>query len=252
MKLSGSEHKYVEAIQVQRMEAISFLSAGISHDINNLLMGILNYTYAIKGMNPNRYIQERLEGIIGCCEKMAEMLKRLMLIGKSVHHLKIELINLNEEIKNTVTLLQGAIPSNIKIEVSLCEDLSSIYADVAAMDEIITNLILNAIQAMSDGGLIEIGTDVTIITQRDCEKHANAYPGRFVALSIADNGPGIPKEILPKIFDFRFSTKNSHGLGLAMVYALVEMHDGWIHVESEVGKGTKFVIYLPIEKVVKP
>ncbi len=87
------------------------------------------------------------------------MLKRLMPIGKSVHQLKIELINLNEEIKNTVTLLQGAIPSNIKIEVSLCEDLSSINADVAAMDEIITNLILNAIQAMSDGGLIEIGTD---------------------------------------------------------------------------------------------
>lgn len=247
MKLSYSGHKCIEAIQIQRMEAISFLAAGLSHDINNLLMGVLHYTYAIERMNPNRHIQERLEGIIGCCEKMGEMLKRLMLLGKKPHRLKIELLDLNEEIKNTVKALQSVIPPNIKIKAPLCANLPFIYADATAIAEIVTNLMLNTIQAMPDGGLIEIKTGVAIITQGDCEDHANAYPGRFVVITIADNGPGIPEEILPKIFDSHFSTKGSHGLGLAIVYALVDKHGGWIHVESEVGKGTKFMIYFPLK-----
>ena len=247
MKPLYSGHKCIEAIQIQRMEAISFLAAGLSHDINNLLMGILHYTYAIKRMNPNRHIQEQLEGIIACCEKMGEMLKRIMLLGKNPYHLKIELLDLNEEIKNTVKALQSVIPSNIKIKFPLCANLPFIYADAAAIAEIITNLVLNAIQSMPDGGLIEIKTSVAIITQGDCKKHANAYPGRFVVITIADNGPGIPEEILPRIFDSHFSTKGSHGLGLAIVYALVDKHGGWIHVESEVGKGTKFMIYLPLK-----
>ncbi len=238
------DHKHVEAIQVQRMEAISFLAAGISHDIKNLLMVILNCASVIKEMNTNRDIQKRIEVIISCCEKMNEMLKRLMLIGKS-NHLKFTQVNLNEEVRNTIRLLESKIPACIEIKTSL-GDIPPIYADSTAVGEIIVNLITNAIQAMPKGGLIEIRTAFTTVTKEDCKAHANAYPGRFVTLSITDNGPGIPKEMLPKIFDFGFSTKNSYGIGLAMVYVLVEMHGGWIHVESEIGKGTMFMIFLPV------
>jgi len=239
------DHKHIEAIQAQRMEAISFLSASIAHDIKNLLLVILSCASVIKRMNPNRDIQNRVEIIINCCKKMNEMLNRLMLIGRSINHLKIRSINLNKEVKNTVRLLESKIPSCIEIKTSL-GDIPLIYADSTAVGEIITNLITNAIQAMSDGGFIDIRTAFTTVTKEDCKAHANAYPGRFVTLSITDNGPGIPKEMLPRIFDVGFSTKNSHGLGLAIVYALVEMHSGWIHVESEIGKGTKFVIFLPV------
>ncbi len=245
MKFPYLDHKHIEAIQTQRMEAISFMAAGISHDIKNLLLVILNYTHTIKRINSNKDIQERLDIIISCCEKINEMLKRLMLIGKSINHLKIESINLNEEIKNTVRSLESKISSGIEIKASL-GDIPLIYADATAIGEIITNLILNAIQAMPNAGLIEIRTAFTTVTKEECKDHANAYPGRFVTLSIIDNGPGIPMEILPKIFDFGFSSKNSYGIGLAMVYALVEMHAGWIHVESEVGKGTRFVIFIPV------
>jgi len=245
MEFTYLDHKHIEAIQAQRMEAISFLAAGISHDIKNLLLVILSCASVIKRMNPNRDIQNRIEVIISCCEKMDEMLKKLMLIGKSINHLRIDLINLNEEIKNTLKLLESKIPSCIEIKTSL-GDIPLIYADSTAIGEIITNLITNAIQAMPDGGFIEIKTAFTTVTKEDCKDHANAYPGRFVVLSIIDNGPGIPKEMLPRIFDFGFSTKNSHGLGLAMVYGLVEMHKGWIHVESEMERGTRFIIFLPV------
>ncbi|MDL1969991.1 MAG: ATP-binding protein [Candidatus Desulfofervidaceae bacterium] len=240
-------HKCIEAIQAHRMEAISLMVAGISHDINNLLTGIWAHTGVIQRLARDKEIKERSVHIAQLCARITDMLKKVILLTKDGHHLKLQALNLNQEVEKNLQMLKGMILPSIKLKSYLYPYLPPIYADPTAVTEIITNLVLNAAHVLNSGGVIKIKTSVTTVTESECMEHANAYPGKFVTLTVADNGPGIAPEDLPRVFDPCFSTKNSHGLGLAIVYMLMNAHAGWVHVESKLERGTQFLLYFPVK-----
>lgn len=249
--LPCQRHKCIEVMQTHRMEAISSLVAGLSHDINNFLMGIWAHIRVIERLTSNREIKERVVHIAQLCERITDMLKKMMLLAKDGRHLKPELLNLNQAVEKNLQMLKGMIPPSIALKTQFYSNLPLIYADPTAVTEIVSNLILNATHALNSGGVIEVKTSVATVTESECTAHANAYPGTFVTLTVADNGPGINPENLPRIFDPYFSTKNSHGLGLAIVYMLINAHAGWVHVESKLGVGTQFMLYFPLRLVDK-
>ncbi len=247
-------HKCIEAIQAHRMEAIRLMIAGMSHDLNNLLMGIWAHSSSIQRLTLDKEIRKKCVGIARLCEKMTDMIKKMLLLTKNGCQLRPGRLNLNQEVEKNLQMLRDMISLSIKIKMDLDPALPLIYADSTAITEIITNLVLNAAQALSPGGVITIKTSVVTVTENDCLEHANAYPGKFVTLTVVDNGPGISPEDLPRIFDPYFSTKKgcrNHGLGLAVVYALMDAQAGWVHVESELKKGTKFELYFPIRSMTR-
>ena len=149
-----------------------------------------------------------------------------------------------------MNLLRRLLPENITIDLRPGRALASVNADPTQLEQVIINLCVNARDAMESGGKLSIETDNAVIDERDCELHPWAKQGRFVRLRVTDTGAGMAAEVLERVFDPFFTTKGKQrgtGLGLATVYGIVEQHGGLVHVDSEVGLGTAFKVYLPAD-----
>jgi CheY-like chemotaxis protein len=159
-------------------------------------------------------------------------------------------IDLNDLLRRLMQLLRRLLPENIAIDVRTAEGLGAVSADTTQLEQVIINLCVNARDAMERGGSLLIETDDALIDERDCELCPWARPGRFVRLTVTDNGVGMTAEVRERVFDPFFTTKSNHrgtGLGLATVYGIVQQHGGLVHVYSEVGQGTTFKVYLPAD-----
>lgn len=244
-----SAKKIDHDVQSQKLEALGQFAGGIAHDFNNILSIIEGYVYiAIKKMDKGELKKDDLEKILKSTEKGSGLTRQLLSFGKMKVDVE-EKINLAEALKEFHVLLRPALGEKINLFMTIPEHPVWVTASKDQITQILLNLSINSRDAMPKGG------DLSIIFMPCREEHmpkslSKKYPGtNFVRMNVTDNGEGIPESIFSKIFDPFFTTKdqsNGVGLGLSVVYGIVNQLLGGIEVSSQVGGGTSFDIYLPI------
>ncbi|MFH0925032.1 MAG: PAS domain S-box protein [bacterium] len=243
------EKMQAQLFQAQKLEAIGLLAGGIAHDFNNLLTVIQGFTnLAMKRTDNSEPLYSDLKRVQAASEKASNLVRQLLLFSRRQPTV-IKSIDINKIINRLFKMLHRLIGENITIKIDLEKDIWPIKADEGNIEQSIMNLAINARDAMPHGGKLTILTrNMTLIDKR-CECTKEIRSGRFVYLAIKDTGIGIEKDIIPHIFEPFFTTKKvgrGTGLGLSVVYGIVNQHGGCLDIESEVGKGTRFDIYLPV------
>jgi signal transduction histidine kinase len=234
-----------QRIRSHTLESIGILAGGIAHDFNNLLGIILGDIQVAKfALQPNDKAFKRLHDAEVACEKAGELSKRLITFATGGEPLR-RTTSIVDVITETAPALLRHSPVVMTIEFP--EDLHAVAIDEGQMKQVINNLVLNAIEAMPDGGSLTVRGRNVQLTAKD---NLPLPTGDYIKISFHDTGVGIPAENIPKIFEPYFSTKDTYsqkglGLGLAVCYSVLKRHDGLITVESEVRKGSTFHIYLP-------
>ncbi len=234
--------------QAQKMEAIGQLAGGVAHDFNNLLTVILgNVSLQMAGLPPDVPSRELLAAAEQAALRGAELTRQLLGFSRKTT-LRPQPTDLNRIASEAVTLLRRTIDPRIRIEIKTVPDLWAAHADPSQMNQVLMNLCLNARDAMPGGGRLLLETENLALDEEYMRLYLGTRAGEFVRLRVSDTGHGMPPEVRARIFEPFFTTKGvgkGTGLGLAMVYGIVNQHDGWIDCYSEVGKGTCFEIYLP-------
>lgn len=232
----------------QKMEAVGLLAAGIAHDFNHVLTTILGCSQMMAlRMRENNPMRNMAEEIYDAAERASGLTRQLLALGrKQVMEMKV--VNLNTIIENISRMIGRLIGDNISMRVNLTDSPCNIKADAGQVEQVIMNLVINARDAMPNGGALTIETREMAVDDQYAAKHPGLESGSYALLSVADTGIGMSREMREKIFEPFVSTKNADqgtGLGLATVYGIVRQHNGHIHVSSEPGKGATFTIYLP-------
>lgn len=246
-----------QLLHSQKMEAIGTLAGDIAHDFNNILTTIIGYgqlarlkidNFSCSSESFRKEICFYLDTIISSGTKAGNLTKQLLTFSRKqkLEIKKVDLYNLGLNLRK---LIQKGIGENIKVDIVDPNDKMITNADSSGMEQVITNLVINASHAIPEEkeGKIEISFKRVFIGPNEIENISESREGEFLCLSVSDNGAGIPKENLEKIFDPFFTTKDVNkgtGLGLSMVYGIVKQHGGFIQVESEMGRGTTFRIFL--------
>lgn len=238
-----------EFLHSKKMEAIGKLSAGISHDFNNMLTAIINFANLIElKAQENEEIKKYAKQILMVSERATNLTKALLTYSRKMPF-NPKILNINDLIKSSIGYMEKIIGENIVLKLILKEDIHNIYADPYQLEHILINLLSNAKDAMPEGGIIYIETQEDTLDKEFIKSHRYGKVGRYVKISISDTGTGIGKEIQDKIFDPFYTTKadgKGTGIGLSIVYGIVKQHNGYINLYSEKGRGTTFNIYLPI------
>ena len=246
--LDISKEKALEEqlLQSQKLETIGRLTGGIAHDFNNMLGVILGNTQlAMMNLSPDDIATEFCSEVEKATHRAAEFTHQLLAFSRR-QVLEMKTIDLNDILANFERMVQHIIGESIEMEITYKADLPLIKADSAQINQILLNLMVNAREAMPDGGKLIIETDVLYVDEKQAPLFADAPHGYYVLISITDTGIGMDKEMLTKIYEPFFTTK-SHGtgLGLSVVYGIVKQHGGFIDVHSQPGKGTTFKVYFP-------
>ncbi len=237
--------------QAQRLEALGTLAGGIAHDFNNLLQAILGYSDLLlmdSKVGDRGHIE--LSGIAKAAQMGARLTKRLLTLSRQ-EKADAELVDFNQLISDMGGLLQRIVPSMIEIKMELASDLSPIMADRGQMEQVLMNLAINAKDAMPEGGCLTFKTDLFELAS--CSEPLNARLGAgetCVRLEVSDTGFGMVPDVAEHAFEPFFSTKprdKGSGLGLSMVYGIIKGHGGHVSIESEEGRGTRFIISLPCD-----
>jgi len=233
-----------ELLKSQKLESVGILAGGIAHDFNNILMAILgNISMAKMFAKPGDKIFERLSEAEKASLRARDLTQQLLTFSRGGEPVRKH-ISISELIQDSATFaLTG---SDVRCEFSLPGDLWPVEVDDGQISQVINNLVINADQAMPEGGIIKVRAENIIV---DKDHSLPLKEGRYVKISIEDQGIGIPKEHLSKIFDPYFTTKQKgSGLGLATTYSILKKHGGYITVESELRVGSIFHIYLPASR----
>lgn len=230
----------------QRMEAIATLAGGVAHQFNNALFAISgNLELLQMVMSDKEKVERYIEPIKPSLERMTDLTNQLLAYAREGKY-KPEKIGMNEFVKNTVPLLRYAVGNAADISMDLSEDVCGVEVDLAQMQMVLSALIANATEAMGASGRIRVLTRNERVDDASCQGRLNLRPGRYVRLTVEDNGKGMEDKIKERIFEPFFTTKfQGRGLGMAAAYGIVSNHDGCISVESEAGRGTTVHIYLP-------
>jgi len=244
--LTARKKLEMQLMQAQKMEAIGRLAGGIAHDFNNMMNIIMGYSQLMLERLPPQDPQIRL---VKECRKAGERavsLTRQLLAFSRKQVLRPRVVNLNEVIPETEEMLRHLLGENIELETILDPALGRVKVDPGQMVQVIMNLVVNARDAMPQGGKIRIETENAEIDEAYVRMRPPMAPGRYVRLTVTDSGEGIDPEAQQHIFEPFFTTKmHGTGLGLATVHGIVQQSGGFIWVYSEPGKGTSFKIYLP-------
>ncbi|MCD4693201.1 MAG: PAS domain S-box protein [Calditrichales bacterium] len=234
--------------QSQKMEAIGKLAGGIAHDFNNLIAIIHGYSkLMLLDIDEDETSFENVKEIDKACERAESLTSQLLTFSRR-QILTPKLMDLNDFIRETEKMLKRLIREDIKLQTKLDPELSDIYADSGQIGQAIMNLVVNARDAMPDGGKVNIETKNITIDKESTKLHANINPGSYVMLSVSDTGIGMGKDVQERIFEPFFTTKKKGkgtGLGLSTVFGIVKQSNGYIWVDSEPNHGTTFNIYLP-------
>jgi len=234
--------------QSQKMEAIGRLAGGVAHDFNNLLTVITGYCdLSLPLIEKNSTLGKNVEQIKQAGERATNLTRQLLAFSRT-QIFQTRVLNLNQIIGDMELMLRRLIPENIEFLVDLSEDVGTIRADSGQIEQVIMNLVVNARDAMPNGGKLRITTDETCLRAKQSAQFADIKPGNYVRLTISDSGTGISDEVKKKIFEPFFTTKNSDkgtGLGLSTAYGIVLQSGGYITVKSEIGDGATFFVYLP-------
>jgi PAS domain S-box-containing protein len=237
-----------ELLQSQKMEAVGRLAGGIAHDFNNILTAILGYSdLVISQITERQWMFKHLAEIRKAAEFAASLTHQLLAFSRR-QPLFLRVFHINDTVRNMEKMLQRVIGEHIKIVTIDDAEIGRVKADPTQIEQVLLNLCVNARDAMDKGGTIEIHTEDVTCGLDDPELIADMPAGEYVKLSVSDTGVGIAPEVVKHIFEPFFTTKDKEqgtGLGLATCYGIIKQSGGYIGVESVVGRGTKFSIYLP-------
>lgn len=234
--------------QAQKMESVGRLAGGVAHDFNNMLSVILGQTQlALMDIEDKNPYKHTFEQISLAAMRSADLTRQLLAFArKQVCAPKI--IDFNSTIESMLKLLRRLIGEDVDLKWLPENSNLQVKIDPTQVDQILTNLLVNARDVLDGEGEITVSTGFTCLTAVDCINQPDMVAGEFVSLVVSDNGSGMTKDVIEHIFDPFFTTKEvgkGTGLGLASVYGIVKQNKGHIHVSSEPGKGTTFTIYLP-------
>ncbi len=241
-----------EFVRISKLESLGVLAGGIAHDFNNILTAIIgNLAIAKDHVDDREALGEMLSETERAAHRATKLARQLLTFSKGGLPVK-RATHIADLLKDSVRFaLTG---SNVRCEFEISPHLPSVSVDEGQMSQVIDNLVINAKQAMPSGGTIHIEAG-SVVVGEEAVDGIHMRPGTYVRLAIQDSGTGIPKEHLEKIFDPYFTTKQTGGgLGLATVYSVLEKHEGYVTVRSELGVGTIFSAYLPAstERVLEP
>ena len=249
-KQAEDEKTRLEAqfLQAQKMESVGRLAGGVAHDFNNMLTVIKGYSQlGLMEVDQTSPLYTKFDGILKAAERSAELTQQLLAFARK-QIIAPKVLDLNKTVEGMLKMLQRLIGERIQLAWQPGADLWPVKMDSSQIDQILANLCVNSQDAIPENGGIEIETQNVEIDRSYCANHVGFFPGKFVRLSVSDNGCGMDKETLAHIFEPFFTTKGlgkGTGLGLATVYGIVKQNKGFINVYSEPNLGTTCTIYLP-------
>ncbi|MCB0214221.1 MAG: response regulator [Anaerolineae bacterium] len=231
--------------QAQKMEAVGQLAAGIAHDFNNLLTVINGFAALLQTeIDEDDYAQESVERILHAGRRAADLVSKLLAFSRE-QAITPEIVDLNHVITDITKMLDSMAGEHIDLDIDLNPDLWLTKTDPVQIEQAVINLVVNARDAMPEGGQLSIKTSNVVL---DKDNSLDALPGKYIELSVSDTGAGMSDEVKSHIFEPFFTTKEvgqGTGLGLAIVFGIIKQSDGHIQVQSELNQGTTFKIYLP-------
>jgi two-component system, NtrC family, sensor kinase len=237
-------------LRQERLAAVGQLSAGVAHDFNNILTVIQGHAEMLllsAAARPESI--NSLKEISKSATRAAKLTQQLLAFSRK-QVMKSKNVSLFEVARNLSSMLVRALGERIVLRLEQGNlEVPAVYADPAMIEQVLMNLVVNARDAMPDGGELTMGTEVVELSERQQQQDPEARGGKFVCLTVRDTGCGMDAGTLKHIFEPFFTTKEvgkGTGLGLATVYGIVKQHRGWVHVESIVGQGTTFYIYFPV------
>ena len=250
-KRAEDERARLEAqfVQVQKMESVGRLAGGVAHDFNNLLTVINGYSgFLLKGLQDGDPLRSYAGEIRAAGERAASLTKQLLAFSRK-QLIEPRVFDLNTAIRQAAPMLERLIGEDIELKTHLDESLGQVLADPDQIHQVVMNLVVNARDAMPHGGRLHIETaNVEVGAEASTAIRPDTMPGRYVLMTVTDNGQGMDETVRHRIFEPFFTTKEvgkGTGLGLSTAYGIVRQSGGWIDVSSEVGVGTSFRIYLP-------
>ncbi|MDF0642962.1 MAG: ATP-binding protein [Nitrospira sp.] len=233
--------------QSQKLEAVGRLAGGIAHDFNNLMMVVIGHAHRVLQQLGGHPARQELERISQAGMRAAALTKKLLTFSRQQVFEPKEL-HVNQAIREMEDILRQLIGEQIQTVVVLHPHTGHALADPVQLGQVVMNLVLNARDAMPDGGLLNIETDNAELDEEFARLHPGAKPGSYVKLVVQDAGCGMSAETMSRIFEPFFTTKGPDkgtGLGLATAYGIVKQSQGYIEVTSELGRGSRFCVYLP-------
>jgi len=251
--LEEREKKKLEAQlrHAQKMEAVGTLAGGVAHDFNNILNVIIGYgSMALDRQGDDPIAKEQLNEVLGAADRAADLTKRLLAFSRK-QAVDMKPVNVNEIILGMEKMLSRIIGEDIVFATELVGGKMFVMADCGQMEQVLMNLISNARDAMPKGGRLTISTGIKEVDDAYISAYGYGKTGTYALICVTDTGSGMDAETQKRVFEPFFTTKGigeGTGLGLAIAYGIIKKHDGYIHVYSEVGKGTTFKILLPVIK----
>ena len=244
-----TEKKALEAqsLRAQRMESIGMLAGGISHDLNNILAPILMGAELLEQRVSDPESLKMLSSISANAQRGADIVKQILTFSRGMEGDRSPL-SPRYLLKEMDNFIRETFPKTLEIKTEIPKDLWTISGNTTQLHQVLMNLCVNARDAVPEGGTLTLSAQNLRIDQTYARMHPEAEPGSYVVLAVSDTGKGIPAPILPQIFDPFFTTKEKGkgtGLGLSVAYSIVKGHGGFIEVESEVGRGSRFRVWLP-------
>jgi len=248
--LETTERRQLEEqlLQAQKMEAVGRLAGGIAHDFNNILTAIKSYSeLLIEDMATNKGRVEDVQEIREAADRAANLTRQLLAFSRQ-QMLRPRVLDLNTTVRDLKSMLDRLIGADIELKTRLSGDIGMITADPGQIEQVLVNLVVNASDAMPDGGRIDMETANVELDDEYARTHVATPAGPYVMLCVSDSGHGMTRETQSRVFEPFFTTKEKGkgtGLGLSTVYGIVKQSGGSIWVYSETGRGTTFKIYLP-------
>ena len=253
-KLAEEEKEKLQSqlVQAQKMEFVGRLAGGVAHDFNNILGVIIGFTeITMMKMGLDDPLRENLSKILDAAKRSSEITRQLLAFARKQVIVPV-LMDLNESVEATLKMIRRLIGENIELTWSPGNSPCRIMMDPSQLDQVLLNLCVNARDAISGVGKVNIQTDTVCFDENDCLPHTDVVPGKYVQLSVSDNGCGMDQETQEHIFEPFFTTKGLRkgtGMGLATVYGIVKQNEGFILVSSKLGDGSIFKIYIPMHEV---
>jgi signal transduction histidine kinase/ActR/RegA family two-component response regulator len=241
-RLEGQLH------QAQKMESVGRLAGGVAHDFNNMLAVILGHGELVRDrLEPTSALRENMGELLEATQRSAALTRQLLAFARKQAVVPL-VLDLNDSVASILTMLGRLLGANIQLAWLPGANVGPVYMDASQLDQVLTNLCVNARDAISGVGKLTVATRSVALDAQQCESHPGLVPGDYVRLTVRDDGSGMDKETQSHLFEPFFTTKGvgeGTGLGLATVHGIVTQNHGVIDVESELGHGTTFTILLP-------